>query len=439
MRLKADVEVPVTTAVLGRLARLPVLAAVAMLALGAALGTPTPAAASSGTAWLCLPGHTPDPCTEPLTTTVVQTDGETSIEYAKRAENPPINCFYVYPTVSEQASENANLEIEPQQTQIAIEQASRFSQVCKVYAPVYPQVTLAALDDPPVSAWASIKAYLGVAAAFREFLTKFDEGRGFVLIGHSQGAALLVQLIAISIDPNPVLRRQLVSALLLGGNLLVAQGKLVGGNFQHIPECRTAAETHCAIAYSSFLKEPPQGAYFGRPESPLFGGGEIEGLQVACVNPTLLVQNGGIGPLQPYASTTPFPGQIGAYVEAPTAATPWVAAPGLYTAQCHNENGASWLQVNPVGTPVDPPAYVKESLGPDWGLHLYDIGIALGNLVKTVGLESAAYELESARTQDVTQAPASSLLAPAPSRQAPWRPAAPRLRPRGRRTRRGRR
>jgi hypothetical protein len=421
MKHKVNVESPVVTAALARLAP---LAAVAAFAL--ALASPTAAVASPGTVWLCLPGHVPDPCTEPLTTTVVQTDGETSIEYARRAENPPINCFYVYPTVSEQAYENANLEIEPQQTQIAIEQASRFSQVCKVYAPMYPQVTLAALNDPPVSTAATIKAYLGVAAAFREFLTKFDDGRGFVLIGHSQGAALLEQLIKISIDPDPGLRRLLVSALLMGGNVLVPEGRVVGGSFRNIPECQAADQTHCVVAYSTFLQEPPPGAYFGRPESPLFGGGENKGMQVACVNPALLVQNDRAGALLPYALTTPFPGQIGGYIEAPTAATPWVAAVGLYTAQCHNENGASWLQVNPVGTPVDPPSYVKESLGPDWGLHLYDIGIALGNLVKTVGFESAAYELESASAQDVTQAPASSLLAPAPSRQAPWRPAAPR-------------
>jgi hypothetical protein len=414
MKVKADVEIPVAAAVLSRLVRLSAFAAVAVFALGAALATPTPAVASPGTVWLCMPGHTPDPCTEPLTTTVVQTDGETSVESARRAEDPPINCFYVYPTVSEQPSENANLEIEPEETQIAVEQASRFSQVCKVYAPAYPQVTVAALNDPPVSPRAAIKAYLGVAAAFREFLTKFDDGHGFVLIGHSQGAALLEQLIRISIDPDPSLRRLLVSALLMGGNVLVPEGRVVGGSFRNIPECQAADQTHCVIAYSTFLKEPPQGAYFGRPESSLLGGGEGNGMRVACVNPTLFIQNGATGPLLPYAVTTPFPGQIGAYIEVPTAATPWVAAPGLYTAQCHNENGASWLQVDPVGTPVDPPGYVKESLGPDWGLHLYDIGIALGNLVKTVGFESVAYELESARAQGATRAAASSLRAPAP-------------------------
>jgi len=47
--------------------------------------------------------------------------------------------------------------------------------------------------------------------------------------------------------------------------------------------------------------------------------------------------------------------------------------------------------VNPVGAAVDPTEYVQEALGPDWGLHLYDVNIALGNLVDTVALESAAY------------------------------------------------
>ncbi len=65
-----------------------------------------------------------------------------------RRSKPPIDCFYVYPTVSEQEGPNANLEIEPQETQIAIDQASRFSQDCKVYAPMYRQLTLKAINEP---------------------------------------------------------------------------------------------------------------------------------------------------------------------------------------------------------------------------------------------------------------------------------------------------
>ena len=382
------------TAAVGRRTRL--LAAIglaALAAMGAMAGTAS--AKKVKAVWLCKPGLVNDPCTSPLTTTVVQTNGETSTENAKPNKKAPIDCFYVYPTVSEQPTENANLEIEPQETQVAIDQASRFSQDCKVYAPMYPQITLAALNGGPISPGASIKAYEGVAEAFGEYMAKYNKGRGFVLLGHSQGSLLLEQLIKEQIDPNPALRHLLVSADLMGGNVLVPEGQLVGGTFQNVPVCQAADQTHCVIAYSSFLKEPPEGAFFGRENSPLLGPGvENTGKEVVCVNPTLLNQNGGTGPLLPYASTTPFPGQLGLVQETPTGSTPWVAAPGEYTAQCHKENGASWLQVNPVGTAVDPAEYVKEELGPDWGLHLYDVNIALGSLVKTTAIQAATYAFE---------------------------------------------
>jgi len=375
-----------------------VVRALAAIAGAALLMLGTAAAAASAhktktpkTVWLCKPGHHPDPCAESLTATVVQTDGETSVETAKRDRKAPIDCFYVYPTVSEQPTENANLAIEPQETQIAIDQASRFSEDCKVYAPMYPQITLAALNSGKTSPEASLKAYLGVRSAFVEYLEKYNHGRGFVLIGHSQGSLMLESLIEEMIDTNPLLRQQLVSAVLLGGNVLVPEGQVVGGTFKTVPACEAATETHCVIAYSSFLKEPPEGAYFGRADSPLLGSTPPPGMQVLCVNPTLLEQNGAAGPLEPYASTTPFPGQLGYFTQTPTGSTPWVTSPGEYTAQCHNENGASWLQINPVGTPVDPPEYVAESLGPDWGLHLYDVALAYGNLVKTVAIQSQAY------------------------------------------------
>ena len=54
----------------------------------------------------------------------------------------------MYPTVSSQLTENANLKIGPEEKQVAIDQASRFSQQCKVYAPMYPQLTLHALENP---------------------------------------------------------------------------------------------------------------------------------------------------------------------------------------------------------------------------------------------------------------------------------------------------
>ena len=116
---------------------------------------------------------------------------------------------------------------------------------------------------------ASLQAYLGALSAWQEYLAKYNNGRGIALIGHSQGALLLKQLIKEQIDPHPALRKQLVSADLMGGNVLVPKGKTVGSDFQNVPACEVAWQTHCVVAYSSFLKEPPEGAFFGRVNSPL--------------------------------------------------------------------------------------------------------------------------------------------------------------------------
>ena len=53
----------------------------------------------------------------------------------------------MYPTVSDQKTGNANLHIDPEERSIALYQAARYSQYCKVYAPMYRQVTLAGIGS----------------------------------------------------------------------------------------------------------------------------------------------------------------------------------------------------------------------------------------------------------------------------------------------------
>jgi len=378
------------------------LAVVALAALTPGLA----AAAKSSTVWLCKPGLKNDPCAASREATAVTFTGTTRQEATVKPVKgrQAVDCFYVYPTVSEQTTTNANLEIEPEETAIGVDQASRFSQLCKVYAPMYPQLTLKAISSPGgITLEDEEKAYLGVRNAFEEYLTRYNKGRGIVLIGHSQGSLMLEQLIKEEFDPSPTLRKQLVSAMLMGGNVLVPEGQLEGGSFENVPACTSAAEVGCVIAYSTFLKEPPAESYFGRPDSPLLSATPPPGSQVLCVNPTLLNQNGAVGNLLPYAPTTPFPGAQGGDVPVPTASTPWVTARGLFTAQCKNENGASWLNVGLSGSVSEELKGIlasenllpEELIGPEWGLHLYDVNIALGNLVNTLGVEIKAYQFES--------------------------------------------
>jgi hypothetical protein len=362
----------------------------------------TAASASAQTTWLCRPGLASNPCLNSEEATVELANGSSFVEHAKPAGKPPIDCFYVYPTVSSQFTENANEEIDPEEDAIAESQASRFSQVCNVYAPIYPQLTIPAINTPGgVTPEGAEKAYVGVLSAFEEYLAKFNHGRGFELIGHSQGSAMLEQLIKEQIDPNPALRKQLVGAVILGGNVIVPEGKNVGGTFKTVPGCEVAGEVGCVIAYSSFLEEPPNPSNFGRPGSPLLGlgggGEEVADPQVLCVNPTLLVQAPVAGPTLAYYPTFnayggKFPGLLGAVVQAPKASTPWVAAPAEYSAQCEHRNGASWLQLNLVNE-NDTRERLAETLGPLWGTHLVDVNVALGNLVPSVGLQAAHYLL----------------------------------------------
>jgi hypothetical protein len=97
--------------------------------------------------WLCRPGLPDDPCEIPLDTTVREPDGSERVETPERqpVEERPVDCFYVYPTVSNQPTPNASKTRDPELRSIAQYQAARFSAQCRVFAPVYRQATLANL------------------------------------------------------------------------------------------------------------------------------------------------------------------------------------------------------------------------------------------------------------------------------------------------------
>jgi hypothetical protein len=376
------------------------LAAFALTVIVSATGTlgsmlvamgPTAAAAAtpaSPTVWLCRPGQAGDPCLSSLSATSVSATGARTAQAIQPASDPAVDCFYVYPTVSSQKTANANLRIEPAEIAAAVSQASPFSQVCRVWAPMYRQRTTASLAaglgaDPA----ADEIAYQSLLAGFRDYMAHDNDGRPIVFIGHSQGAAMLIRLIRGVIDPSPKLRSQLVSAIILGGNVQVPNGRLVGGSFRHVPACTRQGQTGCVIAYSSFPSEPPLNTNFGRPGAGVSLQSDQHaktGQTVLCTNPADL-GSGAAAPLLPsfLAAASPTPG-------APIT-TPWVSYPGLYSAACTTSGGATWLQVSVVSPASDTRPKVTEALGPTWGYHLDDVNLALGNLVQDVRAQTAAF------------------------------------------------
>src|SRR5829696_7315452 len=117
--------------------RILLLAGVGLLALAAAA---VPAAAAPRVVWLCKPGLKHNPCNRGLRTTVFSPSGKkVRVERPRRVRRPKVDCFYVYPTVSDQLTSLANRHIDPEERSIALYQAARYSQYCRVFAPMYRQ------------------------------------------------------------------------------------------------------------------------------------------------------------------------------------------------------------------------------------------------------------------------------------------------------------
>lgn len=364
-----------------------------MAALAIALAAPAAASAKDDTVWLCKPGIADNPCKPGLSTTQMSPSGAVlGTTSPKAVKRPRVDCFYVYPTVSDDQTPNSDLSIDPEERSIALFQAARYSQHCRVFAPMYRQLTLDAIFDPgAITEEMRAIAYGDVVDAWRTYLREYNRGRGVILIGHSQGTFVLRQLVRQYIDRRPAVRERLVSALLLGGNVEVAEGKDAGGDFRHVPGCRTARQLGCAIAYSTYGETPPPDAAFGRVGGAL-SSGDPATRDVLCTNPAAL--GGGPGNLSSIYPSAPFaPGTtIGLATEAvgvprPEVSTTWVESKADYSAQCVTANEANVLLISPLaGAPTLNPL-------PDatWGLHLTDANIALGNLIEVVRRQIKLY------------------------------------------------
>ena len=357
-------------------------------------------------AWLCRPGQV-DACAQDQSATVVAANGALTSEPFRADPAAPIDCFYVYPTVSNDPTPNSDMTANAEERSVIAQQFARFGAQCRLYAPLYRQVTVtalrAALVGAPMPADRQM-AYADAKAAWEHYLAHDNNGRGVVLIGHSQGAGILTALIANEIDGKPVASK-LVSALILGANVPVPRGGLVGGVFKTTPLCATASQTGCVVSYVSFrdTAPPPSTSRFGTTlmSTPL--ALPTADLTAACVNPAALLRGqGGAADLHSYlgaagrafgAGAEPTPWSAGREI-----ATPFVSTPGLLTAQCISTPTHAYLSVRVNGNADDPriddiPGDVIAAgrVLPDWGLHLVDANIAMGDLVELVGVQSRAY------------------------------------------------
>ncbi len=209
--------------------------------------------------WLCRPGRKGDACDVDLTTTVVAADGTLTRETWAANPKAPIDCFYVYPTVSTDTGAYSDMTADPAETNVIHQQFARFGSKCRTFAPMYRQLTLAGLRQRLSGGTVSFDKgvqYDDVRDAWRSYLQRDNGGRGFVLIGHSQGAYILTELLKQEIDGKPI-QKQLVGAYILGATFPVAKGKDAGGALQNIPLCRKPGQIGCVVNFSAFRSTVP--------------------------------------------------------------------------------------------------------------------------------------------------------------------------------------
>jgi hypothetical protein len=352
--------------------------------------------------WLCWTGKPGDACAIDMTTTVVKADGSESVEKFKANPKAPIDCFYVYPTVSNDPGVVSDMIAGPEELSVVKAQLARFGSRCRIYAPMYRQFTLTALraqmGGKPLQGSADpqtrLVGYNDVADAWAWYLANENHGRGVVLIGHSQGSGVLTQLISKEIDGKPA-QGKVISAILMGTRLPLDRGKDTG-LFKSMPLCHSASQTGCVIAYASFRDTIPP------PANSLFGKAPGNAQIAACANPANLAP-GGKGDLHAYLGNGPAISGAAApktvWVSGkPNPTTPFISVPGLLSAQCVEKNGFSYLEVHTNAVASDPRTDAIEGdvvqegkINEAWGLHLIDANLAMGNLVDIVGAETKAW------------------------------------------------
>ncbi|HWE46092.1 MAG TPA: DUF3089 domain-containing protein [Caulobacteraceae bacterium] len=334
---------------------------------------------AQASSWLCRPGAEAV-CAAEMDALGFDAQGQRTPEPRfKLADDAPVDCFYVYPTISQEHGTFADAKSEPSIVRVARAQAGRFASVCGLYVPLYRQFTLEALfkprdeKNPPNFN----PPYDDVKAAWRHYLEHDNHGHGVILIGHSQGTILLQRLLAEEIDGKPEQKRLVLA--LLGGNpgFSTPPGKAVGGTLKSIPVCHSRGEAGCVLTWSSYLADDTSAPIFGRAQP---------GMEAACTNPAAI--GGGRAPLKGFVHKPAI---------APESDPPFVEQLGQMSAECVADKGGATLRIRIEPGPFA--GFIKDGLAktstlPGWGLHALDYNILEGDLIDDVAASSATWMRE---------------------------------------------
>ena len=177
-----------------------------------------------------------------------------SASWLAQPDNPsehPVDIFWVYPTILADDTHWLMDVTSPSMIKKAQgtirKQASVFMDQANLYAPLYRQMNMAAIALSPAEQQAIIKYGMeDVWHAFSYYLKHLNQGRPFILAGHSQGSNLLTELV-IRYWGTLGVEEQLVAGYFIGWSI-------TGDDLKKNPTlaiCESAKQTNCFINYNT--------------------------------------------------------------------------------------------------------------------------------------------------------------------------------------------
>lgn len=161
--------------------------------------------------------------------------------------------------------------------------AGPFVRVGRIFAPRYRQASLYSLLTLREDAKEARRfAYADVAAAFRIYLERYNNGRPFMIVGVEQGGTLASRLLAETVADDLSLRERFVGAYLIE--------TVVPADAPPIPPCAQRNEAGCLAAWASAYERDPERAQAILDRSLIWSGGQLDNLHgraPVCFNPLL--------------------------------------------------------------------------------------------------------------------------------------------------------
>ena len=169
--------------------------------------------------------------TSPATATVTPTDYSDPVHWLAVPSSPDkqVDVFYIYPTAySKDASTDPDFcTVDNPQMMKAAQtafqrQATAFAPSANLYAPYYRQVdAMYQLALPAAQQEQNIRhePLVDVTAAFEYYLQNYNHGRPFILAAHSQGSAVLRDLLSDYMKAHPDVYKRMIAAYVVGQSI----------------------------------------------------------------------------------------------------------------------------------------------------------------------------------------------------------------------------